>query len=53
LGITAIIFEPISVGAAADDIKAVVAQGILQCSAIFRDIFEEDDSLLTRLSNPR
>ena len=52
LGIAPIVLQPVAVGAAADDVKALLAQGILQLAAILRRHFRTTECRPTGRPNP-
>src|SRR3981081_2669772 len=52
LGIAPIVLQPVAVRAAADDVKALLAQGILHDAAILRDIFEQQNAVPTGRLDP-
>ncbi len=52
LRVSAIVFQAVAIGAAADHVKAVAAQSILQFAARFCDILEQDDAVIASRPDP-
>ncbi len=52
LGVAAIVFQPVAIAAASDDVEAVAPQSILQGAALVGDVLEQHDAVLSGLAQP-
>ena len=49
---SAVVLEPVAIGAAADDLEAVAPERLLQLPTIVGNVFEEDDAVIPGLTHP-